>query len=450
VGHPLAVAPVVPAQAEHYKCAMREEVCVVGAGGAGLAAGQALSARGIPFRIFEARDGIGGMWRHGETFAYDSLTSNTSRYRTSFRSHRMSRRGRPFVPHREFLAYLESFADRFELHEHVELGARVERARQAADGGWEVAVAGREPEPFRAVVAATGALGRPREWHVPGAFTGRTLHSAEYRSPSAFAGQDVVVAGMGASAAEISAELLDHARSVTLAIRSPQWVSPKHLAPRVPLDLLETRLNARLLPWSLRRRIVAATLRRRVGPPGAHGLPAPDHRLFDRPIAISDTFVKALKARRYDIRPGIERFDGDRVVFTDGSERRADAVLFAIGYDPAYGYLPAELVAGFGEEYAPLLRGVAHPEVDGLFFVGMIVGAGALLPMFEVQAAWAAAVLAGDIPWPSPAERRRMLAEEARAVERDFGRPHTVWRDRQRYIVAMEREVAAARVRAGR
>ncbi len=85
---------------------MRDEVCVVGAGGAGLAAGQALAARGIPFRILEARDGIGGMWRHGETFAYDSLESNTSRYQTSFCCHPMTRRGRPFVHHTEFLAEL--------------------------------------------------------------------------------------------------------------------------------------------------------------------------------------------------------------------------------------------------------------------------------------------------------------------------------------------------------
>jgi dimethylaniline monooxygenase (N-oxide forming) len=424
---------------------MRDEVCVVGAGGAGLAAGQALAARGIPFRILESRDGIGGMWRHGDRFAYDSLTSNTSRYRTSFRVHRMTRRGKPFVHHTEFLAYLESFADRFALRERVELGARVECAAPLPGGGWEVEAAGREPEPFRAVVGATGVLGRPRPYEVPGTFAGRTLHSAEYRSSTAFAGQDVVVVGMGASAAEIAAELLDHARSVTLAIRTALWVSPKHLAPRVPVDLAETRLNARLLPWSVRRRIVEATLRRRVGPPGSHGLPAPNHRMFDRPVAISDGFVQALKARRFDIRPAIERFDGDRVVFTDGSERAAGAVIFAIGYDPALDFLPDELVGGFGEDYAPLLRGVAHPETDGLFFVGAAVGAGALLPMFEVQAAWTAAVLAGDIPWPALEERRAMLAEEAREIERDFGRPHTVWRDRMRYVMAMEREVARAR-----
>jgi dimethylaniline monooxygenase (N-oxide forming) len=426
---------------------MREEVCVVGAGGAGLAAGHALATRGIPFRIFEAGDGIGGMWRHGDTFAYDSLTSNTSRYRTSFRAHRMARRGRPFVHHTEFLAYLESFAERFRLLEHVELQARVTSARPSPDGGWEVTIGTRDPEAFRAVVVATGVLGRPREAHVPGPFAGRTLHSAEYRAPSAFADQDVVVAGMGASAAEISAELLDHARSVTLAIRTALWVSPKHLAPRVPLDLLDTRLNSRLLPLSMRRRFVETTLRHKVGPPGAHGLPAPRHRLFDRPVAVSDTFVRALKARRYDIRPGIERFDGGRVIFADGSARRADAVLFAIGYDPAFDFLPAELVAGFSEEHAPLIRGVAHPEVDALFFIGTTVGPGALLPMFEAQAAWAAAVLGGDIAWPPLAVRRRMLADEAREIQRDFGRPHTVWRDRQRYIMAMEREVITARRR---
>ena len=423
---------------------MRDEVCVVGAGGAGLAAGHALASRGIPFRILEARDGIGGMWRHGTTFAYDSLTSNTSRYRTSFRCHRMPLRGRPFVHHKEFLAYLEQFADRFGLRPRIELDARVARAEQV-DGGWEVTVEGRAPEPFRALIVATGILGRPRRRAIPGTFAGRTLHSGEYGSPRDHAGEDVVVAGAGSSGAEIAAELLSEARSVTLAVRSGVHVAPKHLPPGVPMDLADTRVSARLLPWSARRRVVAAQLRLVVGRPGAHGLPVPDHRLMDRPVAVSDAFVRALKKRRFDIRPGIERFDGEEVVFANGSRRRADAVILASGYVPDLSFLPASLVEGFGEDHLPLLRGVAHPQADGLLFVGFAVAPGALLPMFEVQAAWAAAVIAGDVTLPAAADRARALAEEGRAVERDFGRPLAAWRDRQRYIMAMERELARAR-----
>jgi len=424
---------------------MRHQVCVVGAGGAGLIAGQALAARGIPFRILEARDGIGGMWRHGETFAYDNLESNTSRYRTSLRSHRLTRRGRSaFIHHTEFLAYLESFADRFGLRQRVELNARVERAEPAGDG-WSVTVEGREPEPFRAVVVATGVLGRPRCRDVPGTFTGRRLHSGEYRSPAEYAGQDVVVAGMGSSGAEIAGELAGHARAVTLAVRSGMYVLPKHILRRVPFDILDSRMAARLYPFSVRRSFVENAARVLSWRPGAHGLPAPSHRVMDEPMTMSDTFVRAVKKGRIAARPGIERYDGDQVVFADGSAQRADAVIEACGFEPDFSIFPGELVEGYGYEHMPLVRGVAHADVDGLFFVGFVVGQGALLPLFEAQARLVAAVIAGDVPLPLH-ERRRLLEEESRQIAKEFTRPFAVWRDRQRYILWLER-LAGGRAR---
>jgi thioredoxin reductase len=420
---------------------MRDEVCVIGAGGAGLAAAHALKARGIPFRVLEARGAIGGMWRHGETHAYDSLESNTSRYRTSFRAHRMSLRGRPFVHHTEFLAYLESFADRFGLRERIELGARVERA-EPHDGAWRVSVAGREAEEFRAVVVATGALSRPRRREIPGTFSGRLLHSCEYRSPAEIAGKDVVVAGLGSSGAEIAGEIAEHARSVTVAARTGTWVLPKHILPRVPLDVLDTRLNARLLPWSRRRTVIGRMARWFAWPPGSHGFPAPAHRPLDEPAALSDTFIRAVRAGRIRARPGLERFDGDRVVFADGSDQRADAVIGAWGFEPDLSLLPEEIAGGYGYGHMPLVRGVAHADVDGLFLVGFVVGQGALLPIFEAQSRWLAAVLAGDVTLPPPGQRSALLEEESRATQRDFGRPFVIWRDRLRYVMWLEREAA--------
>jgi dimethylaniline monooxygenase (N-oxide forming) len=423
---------------------MRDEVCVVGAGGAGLTAGHALGERGIPFRILEARSGIGGMWRHGETFAYDSLTSNTSRYRTSFRAHRMSWRGRPFVHHTEFLAYLESFADRFGLRERTELGARV-RSAVPIDGGWEVTVEGREPEAFRALVVATGVLARPRRRAIPGEFAGRRLHSGEYRSPRDFAGQDVVVTGMGTSGLDIALELTGHARSVTLAVRTPMHVVPRHLYPRFPFDLLDTRLASRLLPFGARKVSVTLMSGRARRAARRNGLPAPTHPIFTEPIATADGLGAALQAGKVTLRPGIERYDGDRVVFAGGATRRADTVIEATGYDPDLAFLPDELVAGFGPRYTPLYRGVAHTGARGLFFVGLVVAQGALLPVFEAQARWAAAVLAGAIPWPGSEQLAADLAEERRRNQLDFGAPFTFWRDRLRYVMWLEEEVARAR-----
>jgi hypothetical protein len=89
----------------------------------------------------------------------------------------------------------------------------------------------------------------------------------------------------------------------------------------------------------------------------------------------------------------------------------------------------------------PLFKGVAHRDADNLFFVGLVVGPGALLPIMEAQSNWIAAALAGDLPYPSSAERAAGVEQDIPRNRRDFSRPYTAWRDRQRYIMGLEREV---------
>ena len=420
---------------------MTERVCVIGAGGSGLVAAYALQRRAIPFRLFEARNAIGGMWRQGpESFAYDSLEANTSRWRSGLRAMRMPVRARHFPHHTEMLAFLEAFADRFNLHPAIETGARVRRAVPDGDG-WAVEVDGRAPERFRAVVAATGVLSAPRHRDWPGTFDGLRIHTAEYRSPRPFAGKDVVVGGIGTSGGEIAAELVEHARSVTVAGGTGQHVITKHLAPHVPYDLLDTRIAARVYPFWVRRRVLRALMTLTAGPPGAYGLPEPDHRVLDRPALGSDGFVRVLKRGQVEIRPRIVRLDGDVVHFEDGTSRRADALIEATGFETRYDYLPDELVAGFGEDHAPVYRGVLHPGANGLYFVALAVGAGALLPMAEAQANWIAAHLDGDLRLRKDLDA--LMRREGRKLQRQFGRPHPYWRDRQAYILELERDVAA-------
>src|SRR5215510_2407885 len=58
-------------------------VCVIGAGSSGIASGQVLHARGIPFDCFEAGSAVGGNWRYnndnGMSAAYRSLHAKSSR-----------------------------------------------------------------------------------------------------------------------------------------------------------------------------------------------------------------------------------------------------------------------------------------------------------------------------------------------------------------------------------
>ena len=112
-------------------------------------------------------------------------------------------------------------------------------------------------------------------------------------------------------------------------------------------------------------------------------------------------------------RPGIERFEGKEVVFSDGSRERVDVVLYATGYHLRYPYLPAELVDTRDDDLT-LFLGAMHPQRHDLFIVGVSRPTGAFWPIAEVQAQFAAALLSGRYALPRQAEiDRRVGADPA-------------------------------------
>ena len=70
------------------------------------------------------------------------------------------------------------------------------------------------------------------------------------------------------------------------------------------------------------------------------------------------------------VRPGIERFTEQGVLFSDGRAEAFDAVVLATGYRPnAQSWLEAGKGV-FGEGGAPLLSGQALNRAHGLYFCG--------------------------------------------------------------------------------
>ena len=100
---------------------------------------------------------------------------------------------------------------------------------------------------FDKVVIATGFFSKQHIPDFPGLPAFRSnpnklvLHSSEYRSPSSFTNQRVLVVGNAFSGADIAAELSDHASEVTVAMRRPVWVIPRRIGGK-PLDLAFYRL----------------------------------------------------------------------------------------------------------------------------------------------------------------------------------------------------------------
>jgi dimethylaniline monooxygenase (N-oxide forming) len=95
------------------------DVCIIGAGSSGLTVAKALRGRGIAFDAFEMGSKIGGMWRfdndNGQSCAYRSLHIDTSRKTLGYSDFPIAADKPDFLSHTEFLAYLEAYADNFDV-----------------------------------------------------------------------------------------------------------------------------------------------------------------------------------------------------------------------------------------------------------------------------------------------------------------------------------------------
>ncbi|MBZ9596391.1 NAD(P)-binding domain-containing protein [Streptomyces erythrochromogenes] len=316
------------------------DVAVIGGGQSGLAAAQALVRRGRTPVVLEASDRAAGSWPH----YYDSLTL--------FSPARFSALpGMPFggdpdrYPHRdEVVAYLTAYAER--LQADIRTGRRV--AAVAANGdGFTVELEGGARLAARAVVAATGSFGRPLRPALPGleSFTGLELHAADYRAPSSFAGQRVVVVGAGNSAVQIAAELARVSRT-TLATRAPVKFARQHL------------LGRDLHFWLTRTGLDAAPLGRLLRTPPA------------QPVLDDGRYRAALNVGAPDRRPMFRSLEGEEITWGDGSVETVDALILATGYRPDLPYL-AGLDGALDAFGRPLHRGGASLAHPGLAFAGL-------------------------------------------------------------------------------
>lgn len=430
--------------------------CVIGAGSSGIAAAKALYEARIPFECYEQGPVVGGNWVYenpnGRSACYDSLEINTSCPRMAFSDFPMPADYPPYARHDQVAAYFTGYVEHFGFGHRLTFDTRVDAVER--DGSrWRVTVTGPEgtrTETFDAVVVANG-----HHWDAhwpepsyPGHFDGRQMHSHDYRHAEQLAGHDVVVVGAGNSAMDIAVAASRTARSATISQRRGQWVLRKFLLGR-PSD--QAALPGWMPWWVTRLRLAAGA--RLSGSTVALGLPRPAHAPGESHPVQSETIRGALRSGRLVPKPGIERFDGGRVVFVDGTSVPADLVVWATGYRVSFPFLAPELLSVRDNEL-PLFKRTVHPDLPGLFFVGLLQPVGAVMPLAEAQSVWIAELLSGAYALPGDAEvRRRTARDHARYEKRFYRSPrHTMEVDFDHFLwdLARERRAGARRAAAGR
>lgn len=347
-------------------------VYVIGAGPGGLAAAAALRARGVRAVVVEKSDAVGASWRQH----YDRLRLHTTRRLSALPGLAMPRRFGRWVSRDDVVRYLEKYAEfhELELVTGVEV-TRIEPAAPDSEGGWTLHASGGRELAAAAVVVATGFNHTPAlpDWPGRDTYEGRLLHAREYRNPQPYAGQDVLVVGVGNTGAEIAVDLVEGgAARVRLAVRTAPHIMRRSTAgwPAQRSGILVRRLPARLVD-----RLGALVAKASVPDLSAYGLPRPATGLYSRvkqgSIPVQDVgLIDAVRSGRVEPVAAVQAFDGAEVVLADGSRIAPDAVIAATGYRRALEGLVGHLGV-LDERGRPRTHGArAAAGADGLYFTG--------------------------------------------------------------------------------
>ena len=324
------------------------EVAVVGGGQAGLAMGQALTARGrragTDFVILEASERIGASW----STRWDSLRLFTPAAHSALPGLAFPGPAQAHPGKDDVAAYLRDYATAFDLA--VRTGTRVERMTATDDArgrrGLELATSGGAVR-ARSVVVATGPFQSPAVPALASRWASHVVqvHSSGYRNPTTLPPGRVLVVGAGNSGVQIAAELAA-THQVTLAVGTRAVSLPQRIAGR---DLFD---------WLSRTHLMDVTVDSRAG-----------RKLSTREVLVG-TRLRDLTAA--GVRLGgrlvdIDGADGTAATLAGGERVVPDAVVWATGYRPDYSWLPA---AAVGTDGAPVhRRGLT--SVPGLAVLGL-------------------------------------------------------------------------------
>ncbi|GAB3477984.1 flavin-containing monooxygenase [Amycolatopsis cihanbeyliensis] len=356
---------------------MGQRYCIIGAGYAGNTLARAFRQAGLEYDQFEATGAIGGNWSHG---VYDSTHLISSAKSTQYAEYPMPANYPTFPSRAQMLVDLNDYVDHFGLRENIEFDTEVTAVRPLdRDGmvGWRVTLWTGEQRDYAAVAVANGHYWERNLPRYPGEFTGKQLHSKDYKRPADFGdGGRVLVVGGGNSGADITVEAAATFGSADLSMRDGLWYIPK-----VILGIPAAEWDKVWMPLWLQRVFFHALLYVSFGSYRRYGLQKPTHKLFDKDVTVNNTLLYALRHGKVKPRKEIARFDGKTVHFVDGTSGEYDTIVWATGYNTRFPMLDESIF--IWENGQPLLlEHVMVPRYANIYIWGLVApraGAGKIL-----------------------------------------------------------------------
>lgn len=372
-----------------------KNVAIVGAGPSGLVLAKQLKDRNIQPVIFERDEGVGGVWNCKNTHSvmYDSAHTISSKTMTEFSEFPMPVEFSEYISHRKMLHYLQAYADKFELLQHIQFSCAVENITKTEQGSYVLSLGTGDTHEFDHVAIATGHSSKA---NMPDLsfdnFEGHVLHTQVYKEPSIFKNKKVLVIGAGNSGCDIACEATSTAQQVSLSIRRGYYFIPKFFL-GMPADVFGETSVKMHLPMFLRQKINQMILHFFQGNIQKIGFPKPDHKMFESHPIVNELLVYHVRHGDIAICKDVVEVLSNTVKFSDGSSINVDAIVLATGYEPDFVFLQENLRPTAKDLYLNLFSKKHY----GLTFPGLLDPNGGILGILESQAKLLAITIARDM-----------------------------------------------------
>lgn len=353
-----------------------------------------------------------------------------------------------YPSHTHMADYIKSYAKHFGVSKHICFNTKVVKIEKAP-AGWKITSVqvnnkGKHQPEFKEafvkfVAIATGHHVTPSMPQFEGqeTFNGRIFHSVDYKDAitNGLVGKKVVVVGIGNSAVDVAVNVteLGGEKPINISTRSGAWVVPNYIQ-GYPADHYACRLFF-WLPWSLSNFVFELMVQSVFGSPWRWNLNPKMHARQTQPT-VSPTLIHHIQRRSIAVKPNIASFRGDKVIFTDGSETVADAVVCCTGYCIDLSFLESsikDLVVKESTNKIKLFKNVFAPEIGAsLAFIGFVQPAsGGLLSISETQARWFSELCKGAIKLPSTEKMCQEFEQDEQKKESIYyaSARHTIQQD---------------------
>ncbi|MDV6236699.1 NAD(P)-binding domain-containing protein [Leptospira ellisii] len=413
-----------------------KRVCVVGAGPSGIAAGKNCVEYGLDVVVFEKNDKVGGNWVFNSKTGHSSVYENThiisSKAWSEYEDFPMPDDYPEYPNHKQLQSYFESYAKHFGVYDKIKFNHTIQKITRTPEGDWKVEYLDsskkKKTDLFDVLMVANGHHWNPKFPEYPGKFTGKFLHSHDFKGvTNEWKGKDVLVIGAGNSACDVAVESARVANSVKLSMRSPQWFFPKFLF-GMPSDVFAAKTPG-WIPSIIKQFALTKLLNILQGSYKSYGLPLNTTLALSHHPTLNSDLLDFIRHGRIKPRPAIKAFQGKKVEFTDGTTESFDIICACTGFWTTFPFFDKSFIDFQHVEKIPLFRKMMHDDYQNLYFIGLFQPVGCIWPMADYQAKLACLEILGKYHRPKDLKA---------AIQHEIEHPHFTFGGGQRHAVEVD------------